>query len=294
MIDLFFVMQDPDVKSFGNPQGKSFTLGDSELVMNAQEGALYISMAAGNGVTLKSTTHVQIQCMGDLNISGASVSLEGTEGLYIQTMTDHVELVEEVNGKSENVVLEAEIHCSFDMIQSAFDQSLASMGESALKEARLKRNWDAREKGKRDGVIEEGKTLLSMVGDVADLAFTGIFGGDNAQGLYSWVKGEQVGSLTERNATVQGTITGVNNVIDYTGDLVTVQKSGEEIWQDVSGAGKAYAKPFMDLKGEDNRTMLTLTEQESYDAGLKRCWCYDASRGYGNGCSWWSIPGQKW
>ncbi|OPG94644.1 hypothetical protein B2I21_30360, partial [Chryseobacterium mucoviscidosis] len=78
--------------------------------------------------------------------------------------------------------------------------SLASMGESALKEARLKRNWDAREKGKRDGVIEEGKGLLSMVGDVADLAFTGIVGGDNAQGLYSWVKGEQVGSLTERNA----------------------------------------------------------------------------------------------
>ncbi|QLG37113.1 DNA/RNA non-specific endonuclease [Paenibacillus sp. E222] len=261
------VMQDPGVKSFGNPQGKSFTLGDSELVMNAQEGALYISMAAGNGVTLNSTTHVQIQCMGDLNISGASVSLEGTEGLYIQTMTDHVELVEEVNGKSENVVLEAEIHRSFDMIQSAFDQSLASMGESALKEARLKRNWEAREKGKLDGVIEEGKSLLSMVGDVADLAFTGIVGGDNAQGLYSWVKGEEVGSLTERNATVQGTITGVNNVIDYTGDLVTGQKSGKEIWQDVSGAGEAYAKPFMDLKGEDNRTMLTLKEQESYDAG---------------------------
>jgi|GEM_PF-5218707 len=37
-------------------------------------------------------------------------------------MTDHVELVEEVNGKSDNVVLEAEIHRSFDMIQSAFDQ----------------------------------------------------------------------------------------------------------------------------------------------------------------------------
>ncbi|WP_247900586.1 DNA/RNA non-specific endonuclease [Paenibacillus pabuli] len=182
-------------------------------------------------------------------------------------MTDHVELVEEVNGKSENVVLEAEIHRSFDMIQSAFDQSLASMGESALKEARLKRNWEAREKGKLDGVIEEGKSLLSMVGDVADLAFTGIVGGDNAQGLYSWVKGEQVGSLTERNATVQGTITGVNNVIDYTGDLVTGQKSGKEIWQDASSAGKAYAKPFMDLKGEDNRTMLTLTEQESHDAG---------------------------
>ncbi|RAI83541.1 EndoU nuclease-like protein [Paenibacillus pabuli] len=65
----------------------------------------------------------------------------------------------------------------------------------------------------------------------------------------------------------QERIKGANNTIDYTGDLVTGQKSGEEIWQDVSSAGEAYAKPFMDLKGEDNRTMLTLKEQESYDAG---------------------------
>ena len=183
-------------------------------------------------------------------------------------MTDHVELVEEVNGKSENVVLEAEIHRSFDMIQSAFDQSLAMMGESALKESRLKRNRDAREKGKLDGVIEEGKSLLSMVGDVADLAFTGVMGDDNAREVYGWVKGEAVGTLTERNATVQGTITGVSNVIDYTGDLVTGQKSRDQVKQDGASAAEAYAKPFMDLKGEDYRTMLTMTEQESHDAGL--------------------------
>ncbi|CAI6084110.1 hypothetical protein PAECIP112173_04182 [Paenibacillus sp. JJ-100] len=262
------VMQDPGVKSFGNPQGKSFTLGDSELVMNAQEGALYISMAASKGVTLNSTTHVQIQSMGDLNISGASVSLEGAEGLYIQTMADHVELVEEVNGKSEHILLEAEIHRSFDMIQSAFDQSLASMGENALKKARLKRNLDARREGQLDGLIEEGKSLLSMVGDVADLAFTAFVGESDAKDLYSWVKGEEVGSLTERNATVQGTIQGVNNVIDYTGDLVTLQKSGEEIWQDVSSLGEDFAKPFMDLEKDDYLTMLSLTEEESYEAGL--------------------------
>ncbi|KAG2869867.1 hypothetical protein PC115_g25301, partial [Phytophthora cactorum] len=183
-------------------------------------------------------------------------------------MTDHVELVEEVNGKSENVVLEAEIHRSFDMIQSAFDQSLAMMGESALKESRLKRNRDAREKGKLDGVIEEGKSLLSMVGDVADLAFTGVMGDDNAREVYGWVKGEAVGTLTERNATVQGTITGVSNVIDYTGDLVTGQKSRDQVKQDGASVAEAYAKPFMDLKGEDYRTMLTMTEQESHDAGL--------------------------
>ncbi|WP_285858418.1 hypothetical protein [Paenibacillus sp. MER 99-2] len=41
-----------------------------------------------------------------------------------------MELVEEVNGKSEKVLLEAEIHRSFEMIESAFDQALASMGEA--------------------------------------------------------------------------------------------------------------------------------------------------------------------
>ena len=121
-------MQDLGVKSFGNPQGKSFTLGDSELVMTAEEGALYISMAAGNGVTLNSTTHVQIQSMGDVTISGGSVMLTGAEGLFIQTAMDHVELVEEENGKSENVLHEAEIHRSFEMIESVFDQALASLG----------------------------------------------------------------------------------------------------------------------------------------------------------------------
>ncbi|WP_162248972.1 hypothetical protein [Paenibacillus sp. Root52] len=51
-------------------------------------------------MTLNSTTHIQIQSMGDEN-----VSLTGAEGLFIQTATDQVELVEEVNGKSERCCL---------------------------------------------------------------------------------------------------------------------------------------------------------------------------------------------
>ncbi|MFD2086998.1 hypothetical protein [Brevibacillus brevis] len=49
-------MQDPGVKTFGNPQGKEFTLGDKELMMTAKEGMLYISMNKDVGVSLKSTS----------------------------------------------------------------------------------------------------------------------------------------------------------------------------------------------------------------------------------------------
>lgn len=51
-------MMDPGVKSFGNPQGKQFTFGDKELMMTAQEGALYISMNVHTGVNLHSRSHI--------------------------------------------------------------------------------------------------------------------------------------------------------------------------------------------------------------------------------------------
>jgi|GEM_PF-2636794 len=50
--------------------------------------------------------------------------------------------------------------------------------------------------------------------------------------------------------------------------IVTGQKSWDQVKRDGASAAEAYAKPFMDLKGEDYRTMLTMTEQESHDAGL--------------------------
>ncbi|WP_336764273.1 hypothetical protein, partial [Paenibacillus sp. USHLN196] len=46
------------------------------------------------------------------------------------------------------------------------------------------------------------------------------------------------------------------------------KKSWDQVKRDGASAAEEYAKPFMDLKGEDNRTMLTLTEQESHDTGL--------------------------
>ncbi|MGM0715563.1 MAG: hypothetical protein ACQEU9_27955, partial [Bacillota bacterium] len=57
-------MKDPGVKSFGNPQGKEFTLGDKELTMTAQEGMLYISMNKDAGVSFNSASQVRIQGKG--------------------------------------------------------------------------------------------------------------------------------------------------------------------------------------------------------------------------------------
>ncbi|MCM3170796.1 phage late control D family protein [Paenibacillus sp. MER 99-2] len=259
------VMQDPGVKSFGNPQGKSFTLGDSELVMTAQEGSLYISMAAGNGVTLNSTTHIQIQSMGDVNISGGNVSLTGAEGLFIQTATDHVELVEEVNGKSEKVLLEAEIHRSFEMIESAFDQALASMGEAVLKQERLARNWELRHQSELNRNIDEGKSLLRMVGDVADILYTGLEGPDQVRATYSSFKdGGYVGPLEERNATWQGLV----KTWDYASDVVTLQKSWGELGNDALGVASEFINPLMNQAKKDPITMLTFTEEESKQAGV--------------------------
>ncbi|MGR6545222.1 HNH endonuclease [Paenibacillus tundrae] len=258
-------MQDPGVKSFGNPQGKSFTLGDSELVMTAQEGSLYISMAAGNGVNLNSTTHIQIQSMGDVNISGGNVSLTGAEGLFIQTATDHVELVEEVNGKSEKVLLEAEIHRSFEMIESAFDQALASMGEAELKQERLARNWELRHQSELNRNIDEGKGLLRMVGDVADILYTGLEGPDQVRVTYSSFKdGGYVGPLEERNATWQGLV----KTWDYASDVVTLQKSWGELGNDALGVASEFITPLMNQAKKDPITMLTFTEEESKQAGV--------------------------
>ncbi|WP_208759432.1 hypothetical protein [Brevibacillus antibioticus] len=88
-------MQDPGVKIFGNPQGKEFTLGDKELTMTAKEGMLYISMNKDVGVSLKSTSNVNISASGALTLKGATVSLSGTQSLNVKTSSDTIELLEE-------------------------------------------------------------------------------------------------------------------------------------------------------------------------------------------------------
>ncbi|WP_162248971.1 hypothetical protein [Paenibacillus sp. Root52] len=216
-------------------------------------------------MTLNSTTHIQIQSMGDVNISGGNVSLNGAEGLFIQTATDHVELVEEVNGKSEKVLLEAEIHRSFEMIESAFDQALASMGEAVLKQERLARNWELRHQSELNRNIDEGKSLLRMVGDVADILYTGLEGPDQVRATYSSFKdGGYVGPLEERNATWQGLV----KTWDYASDVVTLQKSWGELGNDALGVASEFITPLMNQAKKDPITMLTFTEEESKQAGV--------------------------
>ncbi|MEY8747007.1 hypothetical protein AB9M62_48565 [Bacillales bacterium AN1005] len=203
--------------------------------------------------------------MGDVNTSGGNVSLTGAEGLFIQTATDHVELVEEVNGKSEKVLLEAEIHRSFEMIESAFDQALASMGEAVLKQERLARNWELRHQSELNRNIDEGKGLLRMVGDVADILYTGLEGPDQVRATYSSFKdGGYVGPLEERNATWQGLV----KTWDYASDVVTLQKSWGELGNDALGVASEFITPLMNQAKKDPITMLTFTEEESKQAGV--------------------------
>ncbi|WP_145046721.1 hypothetical protein [Paenibacillus xylanexedens] len=203
--------------------------------------------------------------MGDVNISGGNVSLTGAEGLFIQTATDHMELVEEVNGKSEKVLLEAEIHRSFEMIESAFDQALASMGEAVLKQERLERNWELRHQSELNRNIDEGKGLLRMVGDVADILYTGLEDPDQVRATYSSFKdGGYVGPLEERNATWQGLV----KTWDYASDVVTLQKSGGELGNDALGVASEFITPLMNQAKKDPITMLTFTEEESKQAGV--------------------------
>ncbi|WP_260985329.1 HNH endonuclease [Paenibacillus xylanexedens] len=176
-----------------------------------------------------------------------------------------MELVEEVNGKSEKVLLEAEIHRSFEMIESAFDQALASMGEAELKQERLARNWELRHQSELNRNIDEGKSLLRMVGDVADILYTGLEGPDQVRATYSSFKdGGYVGPLEERNATWQGLV----KTWDYASDVVTLQKSWGELGNDALGVASEFITPLMNQAKKDPITMLTFTEEESKQAGV--------------------------
>ena len=174
-------MQDPGVKSFGNPQGKEFTLGDKELTMTAQEGMLYISMNKDAGVSFNSASQVRIQGKGAVSLSGAAVHLSGTEGLTVKTAGDALELIEEANASSENIQLKASARHSFPQLLSAFEQDVAANGILAVMVKRTLDNQIAEVEGK---FAAFGDTLAGLWGaavDAGDLVVTGVLGGDDAQ-----------------------------------------------------------------------------------------------------------------
>ena len=214
-------MQDPGVKTFGNPQGKEFTLGDKELTMTAKEGMLYISMNKDVGVSLKSTSNVNINASGALTLKGAAVSLSGTQGLSVKTASDTIEFLEENKSSSEEIKLEASNRNTFDHMPSAFEKELQGSSVAAIMAKRAFNNQVTEAKGKLDAL---GDTLLGLwyvVVDTGDIASTALPTSYLVNAIYEGVTGEERPSLLERNDLARGAVEGATNAVNYVGDTVT-------------------------------------------------------------------------
>ncbi|MEC0210441.1 hypothetical protein P4H70_15990 [Paenibacillus ehimensis] len=214
-------MQDPGVKTFGNPQGKEFTLGDKELTMTAKEGMLYISMNKDVGVSLKSTSNVNINASGALTLKGAAVSLSGTQGLSVKTASDTIEFLEENKSSSEEIKLEASNRNTFDHMPSAFEKELQGSSVAAIMAKRAFNNQVTEAKGKLDAL---GDTLLGLwyvVVDTGDIASTALPTSYLVDAIYEGVTGEERPSLLERNDLARGAVEGATNAVNYVGDTVT-------------------------------------------------------------------------
>ncbi|EJL23898.1 phage late control protein [Brevibacillus sp. BC25] len=274
-------MQDPGVKTFGNPQGKEFTLGDKELTMTAQEGMLYISMNKDVGISLNSTSNVNISASGALSLSGAAVYLSGTESLNVKTASDTIELLEENKSSSEEIKLDASKRTKYDRLFSEFEKQVQAKGIEAVKKERMRANFDAETQGNKEFWGDSLSALWGAVVDTADIAFTALMLG-NSEEIYEGVSGKEVGSLTERNIMAKGVADRATNALNYAGDVLTGNKSAREIGTDAletawSGAKGVYSdviEPFV----KDGQYMLEDTQggmwtrsiEESYEKGRNR------------------------
>ncbi|WP_081418776.1 polymorphic toxin type 30 domain-containing protein [Paenibacillus sp. Leaf72] len=229
-------MADPGVKSFGNPQGKAFSLGDSELHMTAQEGALFISLNKYTGVMLNSSTAVQIQAAGSLNLSGGSIEVSGEESLYIQTATESIDLGEEVNVKGSEIELKASVTKTYERILSPFEQQVQEKGIKRVAAERMMENQLARGSGELKALKNEALELWDLAVDAADILI-------NSDTVYEWVSGKEAAPLEERNDLMKGFL----QAVDYGMETVTLQKSGGEIWSDITSAATSFVQPIVDM-----------------------------------------------
>jgi len=239
-------MVDPGVKSFGIPQGKEFTMGDTELRMTAKEGALEISMSSLWGVSLNSTTNVNIHASGELNVNGAAVYMVGSEGMYLDTATDTIALVEENDTSSDQILLDAEKSHSFAPILSPFEQDIKSLGWQRAVDKRLADHDAAEAKGEGEVVEETLSSLWNFVVDVADVAYTGVqlLASDEGEAVTN-IRGTKVKSLTEGNNLAKETEQKATSAANYVGDVFQGEKSFGEIGQDIKAAGAKVGESVM-------------------------------------------------
>lgn len=249
-------MSDPGVKSISNPQGKELVLGDSELNINADEGMLYISMNSANGVALNSTQTIQIQARGGLNLKASHISIHGEEGLEIRNRYAKLRLDEEIDCYSTEIELSGTIHNSYLKLLSPFEQKMAEKGTGGAIVNQMMDNVGATFEGLGDGTLDFGKGLWNFVVDVVDIMAS--------------VKDPnkvKIGTLYLRNETYKGTVDGAVQAGKYIKNLVTSQKSPEELYEDGKSAFNSYSAPIKERFSKFLPNPLTDTREESYRMG---------------------------
>ncbi len=171
-----------------------------------------------------------------------------------------------------------------EQIWSAFEQDVAANGILAVMAKRTLDNQIAEVEGK---FAAFGDTLAGLWGaavDAGDLVVTGVLGGDDAQSLYEFVSGSEVGSLTERNNLAKGAVEVATNTAEYVENVASGKKSWQDVAQDAGDAAVSigtglyndYIDPFVkdEKYKQDNlhgglwtRSVWTRSVDESYAKG---------------------------
>ena len=171
-----------------------------------------------------------------------------------------------------------------EQIWSAFEQDVAANGILAVMAKRTLDNQIAEVEGK---FAAFGDTLAGLWGaavDAGDLVVTGVLGGDDAQSLYEFVSGSEVGSLTERNNLAKGAVEVATNTVEYVENVASGKKSWQDVAQDAGDAAVSigtglyndYIDPFVkdEKYKQDNlhgglwtRSVWTRSVDESYAKG---------------------------
>ncbi|WP_342436454.1 deaminase domain-containing protein [Paenibacillus sp. FSL L8-0436] len=259
-------MADPGIKSFANPQGKEVSLGNSELHMTAQEGALYISMNNHLGVNLNSTQRIWIQASSQLTLDAANIMIQGTNSLQLHTTTTTLDLAQEVNNVSSEIELKGSMHEYYpEPILSAFEQQVSTLGIEAVTKQHQLLIADKKAEGYLDILQDAAKGLWDTVVDFGDMAFSGNQD-EEARKLYSMLNGgTEVAPLEERNSTFAGLL----NTVDYTEDLITGEKSVSAEFEKAKDSFIEGSAEFLRNQQKANayHNPLTLTPEESYEIG---------------------------
>lgn len=259
-------MQDPGVKSFGNPQGKEITLGNHDLTMTAKEGSLYITMQSGIGVFMDSATCIRMNSSADLELHGRSVMLYGEKSLHLQTMSDTLELGEGgFKASSGQIKMNLTSSQEYTPIKSAFEQQRDELGLSGLIEKRTKRNKAVRAQGKQDALIEGVKGLWSFVVDAAEITSPAVLLGEH---VYEEITGNKLAPLAERNSIAKAAVSGTQYVAEHVKNGQWAEMGSDAVEHVKKQLYEDYVEPIKTkYQGDFQHNPLVTGEEENRKLG---------------------------